>query len=158
MNTISPVTKVEITNKAIVPNDINKDFTNALKKIGQIGALVSFTGIVRNDSNEEITKLVLEHYPGMTEKKLQQLVAEAINKWSLLGIYVFHRFETMYVGDVIVYVVVAAAHRTDAFSACSAIVDRLKSDVPFWKKEVGKFGTRWVTAKETEDKYQGKYK
>jgi molybdopterin synthase catalytic subunit len=113
-----------------------------------IGAVVSFVGLLR-DFNEgaPVTGLYLEHYPGMTEKALAAIVAEARARWSLEGVQVVHRVGQLSPGDPIVLVAVASRHRAEAFRACELIIDYLKTRAPFWKKERSPGGQRWVEAR-----------
>jgi molybdopterin synthase catalytic subunit len=114
------------------------------------GAVASFTGLVRGDGG--LTGLRLDHYPGMTETALQALVDEAARRWRLVGAVVIHRVGAMVPGDRIVFVGTAAAHRAEALDACAYLIDRLKTDAPFWKQESfadGRVG--WVEAREADD-------
>lgn len=110
-----------------------------------IGALVSFTGLVR-DFNEapDVLGLTLEHYPGMTERSLRSIADQAVARWSLNGVVIVHRVGCLEPGDPIVLVSVASAHRRDAFQACDFIMDYLKTEAPFWKKERACSGEYWV--------------
>ncbi len=118
-----------------------------------IGAVVSFTGLVR-DFNERpgVTALSLEHYPGMTESALAGIVDEAHQRWPLDGATVIHRVGRLAPGDPIVLVVVASAHRRAAFEACDFIMDYLKTRAPFWKKEHATQGDYWVSERESDHK------
>lgn len=121
------------------------------------GAVVSFTGVVRERTaaGELIRRLVIEHYPGMTERKLAAAAAAAAAKWKLAGISLRHRHGTLRAGEVIVHLAVASAHRREAYAASAAIVDWLKTDVPLWKKELGDFGERWVEPAAGEGRSRG---
>lgn len=116
-----------------------------------IGAIVSFTGLVR-DFNEkpDVTALTLEHYPGMTESSLEQIISSAQERWPLQDVRVIHRVGRMEPGDPIVLVVTASAHRQAAFDACAFIMDYLKTQAPFWKKENTLHGDYWVSARESD--------
>lgn len=117
----------------------------------KVGAVVSFSGLVRDfNSNGEIKGLHLEHYPGMTEKSLQKIIAQAGQRWSLLAASVIHRVGTIWNGEVIVHVSVASQHRRQAFEACQFIMDYLKTEAPFWKKELTEDGDHWVEAKSSD--------
>ncbi len=118
-----------------------------------IGAVVSFVGQVRDmNVGEQVTELTLEHYPGMTEKALETIVAQAKSRWDVIDILVIHRIGTLKPLDQIVLVAVSSAHRGEAFRACEFIMDYLKTEAPFWKKEILKSGeTRWVEAKDSDD-------
>ncbi len=118
---------------------------------GQVGALVSFVGLVRDLSNDEnIDSIHLEHYPGMSEKALEKIVAEANLRWRLLGVRVIHRVGQLRPNDQIVLVATASAHRADAFAACEFIIDYLKTAAPFWKKEQTAQGAQWLDTKDAD--------
>ena len=106
------------------------------------GAVASFTGIVRGDDG--VTELVLEHYPGMTEAALVALAEEAWGRWDLLAVTLVHRIGAMVPGDRIVFVATAARHRAAALESCAYLIDRLKTDAPFWKREMRDGEGRWV--------------
>ncbi len=118
----------------------------------KIGAIASFVGVVR-DLNEgaEVAEMTLEHYPGMTEKALEKIVAEARARWDIYDALVVHRVGTLKPTDQIVLVVVASAHRGEAFQACEFLMDYLKTRAPFWKKEKTADGGRWVDARKVDD-------
>mgnify|MGYP001122018010 FL=1 len=117
-----------------------------------IGAIASFVGLAR-DLNEGsgVAAMTLEHYPGMTEKALAALVDEAKRRWTLLDVTVIHRVGRLLPGDPIVLVAVASSHRGEAFAACEFIMDFLKTQAPFWKKEETPQGERWVDARASDD-------
>lgn len=116
------------------------------------GAIVAFVGQVR-DINEGsgVDALTLEHYPGMTEKALQEIVDQAKRRWDIFDALVIHRVGTLQPSDQIVLVVVSGAHRGEAFAACEFIMDYLKTEAPFWKKEKTPAGERWVEARSSDD-------
>ncbi|WP_028874459.1 molybdenum cofactor biosynthesis protein MoaE [Tepidiphilus margaritifer] len=114
----------------------------------EVGAVVSFVGTVRGG---EVRAMTLEHYPGMTEKSLEALVEEARRRWSLVAATVIHRVGRLMPGERIVFVGVASRHRSEAFAACEFLIDRLKTEAPFWKKEETNDSTRWVEAKEGDE-------
>lgn len=118
----------------------------------KIGAIASFVGVVR-DLNEgaNVAEMTLEHYPGMTEKALQEIVAEARTRWDIYDALIVHRVGTFQPTDQIVLVVVASGHRGEAFQACEFLMDYLKTRAPFWKKEKTPEGGRWVDARSTDD-------
>jgi len=118
----------------------------------KIGALASFVGVVR-DMNEgaHVAQMTLEHYPGMTEKALDQIVAQASTRWDIYDVLIVHRVGTMRPTDQIVLVIVASAHRGEAFQACEFLMDYLKTRAPFWKKESTPEGSRWVEARKADD-------
>lgn len=114
----------------------------------EAGAIASFVGLVRGG---EVAAMSLEHYPGMTEKALDEIVAQARARWQLRRVRVIHRIGRLRPGDNIVFVGVSAPHRGEAFAACEFIMDYLKTRAPFWKKEETPAGARWVDARETDD-------
>lgn len=118
-----------------------------------VGAVASFIGIVRGDGGADaVTAMMLEHYPGMTERSLEDIVGQARRRWpAVTGVRVIHRVGRLEVGAQIVFVGVASAHRGDAFSACEFIMDYLKTQAPFWKKEEAPSGGRWVDARDSDD-------
>ena len=115
-----------------------------------IGAVVSFTGVVR-DTDGTLREMRIEHYPGMTEKAIGAIVEEARSRWSLLDVLVVHRHGPMAPGDVIMMVATAAAHRAEAFAAAEFLMDYLKSRAPFWKKERRDDGEGWVAEKDDDE-------
>lgn len=117
-----------------------------------VGAVVSFVGQVR-DLNEgnAIATLTLEHYPGMTEKSLEAIVSQAKSRWNIMDATIIHRVGTLLPLDQIVLVAVSSEHRGEAFSACEFMMDYLKTEAPFWKKEATAEGEQWLEAKETDE-------
>ena len=114
---------------------------------GRAGAVVAFAGIVRDHAGaDEVHGLYLEHYPGMTEASIGKILAEASDRWELIDTVVIHRVGELAPRDQIVLVLVAAAHRPDAFAACELIMDYLKTDAVFWKKERRSGGDTWIGA------------
>ena len=117
-----------------------------------IGAVATFTGLVRDvNEGDSVSEMTLEHYPGMTEKSIEEIVIQARGRWNVIEARVVHRVGTLKPTDQIVLVVVASAHRGDAFAACEFIMDYLKTRAPFWKKEQTAEGARWVDARVTDD-------
>jgi molybdopterin synthase catalytic subunit len=112
------------------------------------GGVASFTGLVRGDDGVET--LELEHYPGVTEAALTKLADEAVTRWSLIGARIVHRVGAMVPGDTVVFVGAAARHRGAALEACAYLIDRLKTDAPFWKRETRADGARWVEQRDTD--------
>lgn len=110
------------------------------------GGIATFTGVVRGDDG--VTALELEHYPGMTEQALIALAEAATERWSLLGVTMVHRVGVMLPGERIVFIGTAAHHRREALDACAYLIDRLKTDAPFWKREQVGEDARWVEARE----------
>ena len=112
------------------------------------GALAFFVGMVRED--QAVRSLLLEHYPGMTEKSLQKIAGESGERWKLDAVTIIHRVGQLEPGDRIVLVITASTHRKDAFDACEFIMDYLKTRAPFWKKELTENGDSWVQARESD--------
>lgn len=123
-----------------------------------IGAVAAFIGQVR-DINEgaDVATMTLEHYPGMTEKALQAIVDQARQRWDIFDALVIHRIGTLHATDQIVLVVVCGAHRGAAFAACEFIMDYLKTEAPFWKKEQTSAGERWVDARSADDAMRARW-
>lgn len=116
------------------------------------GAVASFVGVVRDrNDGSQVAGMSLEHYPGMTEKALSEIVEQARARWPLIGARVIHRVGALHPGDNIVLVAVSTAHRGEAFAACEFIMDYLKTRAPFWKREDTPEGGRWVDARESDD-------
>ena len=117
----------------------------------RIGAIASFVGLVRDVSDGTgVSEMTLEHYPGMTEKALAAIVAEALARWPIFDALVIHRFGRLLPSEQIVLVAVSGAHRGETFAACEFIMDFLKTQAPFWKREVTPGGARWVDAREAD--------
>ena len=122
------------------------------KNHGQAGAMVSFTGLVRDlNEGDTITQMTLEHYPGMTEKALEKIEQDANGCWELTATLIIHRVGPLDPNDNIVFVAAASRHRKQAFLACEFMIDTLKTNAPFWKKETLAEGERWVKPVETSD-------
>ncbi len=117
----------------------------------KIGAIASFIGLVRDvNDGKGVSTLNLEHYPGMTEKALAKIVDDARARWNVIDCTVIHRVGELKPTDQIVLVIVASGHRGDAFDACEFIMDYLKTEAPFWKKELTPEGARWVDSRESD--------
>jgi molybdopterin synthase catalytic subunit len=125
--------------------DVGLEIKN-ISKNSKIGAVASFVGLVRD------VAMTLEHYPGMTERAITKIVDEAQSRWQVMDCTVIHRYGALGPNDQIVLVAVASGHRGDAFAACEFIMDYLKTQAPFWKKEQTAEGARWVEAKTSDDK------
>jgi molybdopterin synthase catalytic subunit len=124
----------------------------SIAKTNSIGAVASFVGLVRD------VAMTLEHYPGMTERAIAKIVDEAKSRWQVMDCTVIHRYGALQPNDQIVLVAVASAHRGDAFAACEFIMDYLKTQAPFWKKEQTAEGARWVEAKASDDQAAERWK
>lgn len=117
-----------------------------------VGAVAVFVGTVRDlNDGDGVASLELEHYPGMTERALEDICAQARQRWDIFDVTVVHRFGQLAPGDQIVLVVVSSAHRAQAFAACEFLMDYLKTRAPFWKKERTPEGERWVEARASDD-------
>ena len=132
--------------------DIGAEIAAMRRGNPKVGAVASFIGVVRDlNEGDRVAEMTLEHYPGMTEKALEKMVAEARSRWDIYDALVVHRVGTLKPGDQIVLVVVTGAHRREAFDACEFLMDYLKTRAPFWKKERTPAGARWVEARESDD-------
>lgn len=116
-----------------------------------VGAVVTFTGVVREDPSATLEVMDIEHYPGMTERALAKIATEAQDRWSLGDVLVIHRYGPLRTGERIMMVATAAPHRADAFKAAEFLMDYLKSRAPFWKKEVTSDGSSWVASKDDDE-------
>ena len=130
--------------------DVGAEIAKLTAGRSDIGAIVTFTGTVR-DQNGAVAAMTLEHYPGMTERELSRIEAEAHARWTLQASLIVHRTGTLQPGDNIVLVVTASEHRDAAFEAAKFLMDYLKTSAPFWKREDGPGGTRWVEASASDD-------
>lgn len=132
--------------------DIGAEIAAMRRGNPKVGAVASFIGVVRDlNEGDHVAEMTLEHYPGMTEKALEKMVAEARSRWDIYDALVIHRVGTLKPGDQIVLVVITGAHRGEAFQACEFLMDYLKTRAPFWKKETTPGGSRWVEARESDD-------
>lgn len=133
----------------VSPAPIDAGEQMAALSVAGAGGVATFVGLVRADDG--VAVLDLEHYPGATEAALQTLVDEACARWGLVDARIAHRVGAMVPGDVVVFVGTAAAHRAPALEACAFLIDRLKTDAPFWKKETRGNETRWVEPRGSDD-------
>ncbi|MEO8145474.1 MAG: molybdenum cofactor biosynthesis protein MoaE [Betaproteobacteria bacterium] len=131
--------------------DVGVEIKN-ISKNNSIGAVASFVGLVRD------VAMTLEHYPGMTERAIAKIVDEAKARWQVIDCAVIHRYGALQPNDQIVMVAVASGHRGDAFAACEFIMDYLKTQAPFWKKEHTPGGAQWVEAKAVDDQAAERWK
>ena len=132
--------------------DIGAEIAAMRRGNPKVGAVASFIGVVRDlNEGDHVAEMTLEHYPGMTEKALEKIVAEARSRWDFYDALVVHRVGILKPGDQIVLVVVTGAHRGEAFEACEFLMDYLKTRAPFWKKERTADGARWVEARDSDD-------
>jgi molybdopterin synthase catalytic subunit len=147
-------------NKIIVQEkdfDLTTEVTLSRGSDSDIGAVVSFVGTVRDLDNESINKMTLEHYPGMTEKALSSIVEQAQLRWPLGNTTVIHRVGELSINDQIVLVITTSKHRKAAFEACEFIMDYLKTQAPFWKKEHTTTESKWVEAKDSDLQQSNKW-
>ncbi|MEN8895762.1 MAG: molybdenum cofactor biosynthesis protein MoaE [Yoonia sp.] len=123
---------------------------NAFSGGDGVGAVVSFTGVVR-DTDGTLAAMEIEHYPGMTERAIAAIVDDAMARWNLADVLVIHRYGSLPAGAPIMMVATKSAHRADAFAAADFVMDYLKSRAPFWKKETTADGSAWVAAKDADE-------
>ncbi len=132
--------------------DVGAELARLTEGRTDVGGLASFVGIVRASSAAgALQAMTLEHYPGMTEKRLAEIEAEALRRWSLTGSVIIHRHGRLLPGDRIVLVATAASHRQAALESCQFLIDWLKTKAPFWKLEETAAGSQWVEARESDD-------
>ena len=138
--------------------DLGFELARLRENDARVGAVVSFVGTVRDmNDGSQVSEMELEHYPGMTERALEAIVAQASVRWPLYNALVIHRVGPLAPLEQIVLVAVSAAHRGEAFAACEFIIDYLKTDAPFWKKEQTPDGARWVDARLSDDSAKAKW-
>jgi molybdopterin synthase catalytic subunit len=124
-----------------------------------IGGVTSFIGLVRDMAGgEKIAAMTLEHYPGMTERQLEAIEAQARKRWPLDAVLIIHRYGELKPGERIVLVATASSHRDAAFDACRFLIDWLKTKAPFWKQEATASGARWVEAKDSDDQAAARWR
>ena len=132
--------------------DVSQELAQLRDNDARVGAVCSFVGTVRErNSGNAISSMELEHYPGMTEKSITSMMEEAAKRFDIYGARVIHRIGLLHPEDQIVLVAVTSAHRGTSFQACEFLMDYLKTQAPFWKKEVTPEGSRWVDARESDD-------
>jgi molybdopterin synthase catalytic subunit len=137
---------------SVQENDFNvgEEHTALQQDAPRVGAIVTFTGLVREVVPGEDTQLFLEHYPAMTEKVLSNIIDQAKQRWDIISTRVIHRIGHLSLSEQIVFIGVNSPHRADAFAAATFIMDFLKNDAPFWKKEITPEGETWVEAKASD--------
>ena len=139
--------------------DIGVELDRLSQGNAKIGGVASFVGLVRDVAAEgEISAMTLEHYPGMTEKRLAEIEAEALKRWPLEATLIIHRYGRLEPGDRIVMVATASAHRQAALESCAFLIDWLKTKAPFWKLEESAAGANWVEAKDSDEARAAKWK
>jgi len=152
---MSMATRIRV---GVEPFDVGEEYRQ-LAAHDSDGAVVTFTGKVRNHNlGDSVAALTLEHYPGMTEKALAEIVEEARQRWALQQVTVIHRVGELFPGDEIVFVGVSSAHRSSAFAATEFIMDYLKTRAPFWKREATEQGDRWVDARDSDHQAAERWK
>jgi molybdopterin synthase catalytic subunit len=122
-----------------------------------VGAIASFIGLVRDLEGDRLQQMTLQHYPGMTEKALRGIADKACERWQVIDLAIIHRVGELRPTDQIVLVSVSSAHRRDAFAACEFIMDYLKTEAPFWKKEVTEQGSKWVESRASDSAARDKW-
>jgi molybdopterin synthase catalytic subunit len=132
------------------PFDLGAEAAALVEGRSDAGALVTFSGLVRDEAGT-LQAMEIEHYPGMTEKAIAAIEAEAVGRWGLVASLVIHRHGRLRPGEPIMMVATAAPHRADAFAAAEFLMDYLKSRAPFWKKEITREGTAWVAARDQDE-------
>jgi molybdopterin synthase catalytic subunit len=138
------------------PFDMGAEIDAFTARVAGAGAVVTFSGLVRDDGGR-LAAMEIEHYPGMTEKALQGIAEKAQARWQVADLAIIHRIGALQPADQIVMVSVLSAHRGDAFAACEFIMDYLKTDAPFWKKEVSEQGSKWVESRNSDMSARGKW-
>ena len=143
--------------------DISTELAPLTQGNHAVGGLAMFVGLVRDLAPPhgplgKISAMTLEHYPGMTEKRLQEIEAEARARWPLEGVLIIHRYGRLEPGDRIVLVATTSSHRLAALDACAFLIDWLKTKAPFWKLEEGAAGAQWVDARESDDQAAEKWR
>ncbi|HEY0337279.1 MAG TPA: molybdenum cofactor biosynthesis protein MoaE [Burkholderiales bacterium] len=132
--------------------DVGAEVARMRKANASIGAIASFVGVVRDvNEGDAVSEMTLEHYAGMTERAIEEILAQAGGRWNVMDALVVHRVGVLRPTDQIVLVIIASAHRGDAFAACEFVMDYLKTRAPFWKKERTAQGSRWVDARVSDD-------
>lgn len=139
------------------PFDLGQESAAFAAGCADMGAIVTFTGIVRDLPGDPLLAMEIEHYPGMTEKALEEHAHEALTRFQLGDVLIVHRFGAMRPGEMIMMVATAAPHRADAFQGAEFLMDYLKSRAPFWKKEITRSGTDWVAPRHEDEDALGRW-
>ncbi len=141
------------------PFDVGAELSALSAGRTDIGAVASFTGLVRDIADSQaVSAMTLEHYPGMTERKLGEIEAEANRRWDLQASLIIHRYGRMLAGEPIVLVATASPHRAAALESCAFLIDWLKTEAPFWKLEETEKGEAWVDARESDDQATARWR
>ena len=142
---------VRVQKERIAVGSFIEQLMDLSEREGEVGAITTFIGRVRGkEETRQVNELFLEHYPMMTEKKIMEIVCNACKRFPINGCIVVHRVGKLVPGELIVFVGVTSSHRKDAFEACSYVMDFLKTDAPFWKKEKGSKGEKWIRSRDTD--------
>ena len=142
---------VKVQKDQIAVGSLIEKLMDLSEREGEVGAITTFTGRVRGkEETRKVDELFLEHYPTMTEKKITKIVCNASKQFSINGCIVVHRIGKLFPGELIVFVGVTSRHRKDAFEACAYVMDFLKTEAPFWKKEKGSKGEKWIRSQDTD--------
>ena len=148
---MNPSILVKVQKDQIAVGSLIEKLMDLSEREGEVGAITTFIGRVRGkEATRQVDELFLEHYPTMTEKKITKIVRNACNKFSINGCVVVHRIGKLVPGELIVFVGVTSRHRKDAFEACSYVMDFLKTEAPFWKKEKGSKGEKWIRSRDID--------
>ena len=131
--------------------DVGAEINAFSQRHTKMGAITTFTGIVRDNDDETLQAMEIEHHPGMAEKAISEIMQTAVKRWSLGDALVIHRYGTLAPGEIIMMVATAAIHRSDAFQAAEFLMDYLKSRAPFWKKEITKEAVTWVPSRQNDE-------
>ena len=151
MSSMNDSILVKVQKEKIVVGGLIDQLMDLSEREGEVGAITTFIGRVRGkEETRRVNELFLEHYPTMTEKKIMEIVCSASKKFSINGCIVIHRIGKLVPGELIVFVGVTSRHRKDAFEACSYVMDFLKTEAPFWKKEKGSTGEKWINSRDTD--------
>jgi molybdopterin synthase catalytic subunit len=153
------VAKMDFIAVQTVDFDITTEYQVLCKQNTQAGAIVFFSGLVRDhNENSDVAGLFLEHYPGMTERSLKNIVEQARLRWPIFQVRLIHRVGQLNINEQIVFVGVSSAHREAAFDACRFIMDYLKTDAPFWKKETRTNGQYWLESQKKDQAAKARWK
>ncbi len=146
---------IRLSPEPIDPVVLGAEFQSGAKGAG---AIATFVGLVRPEGDKEVEALYIDHAPGLTESAIREAVGEARNRWPLIAVTVVHRVGRVDAGAPIVFVATAANHRRAAFESCDFLMDYLKTDAPFWKKQIGRIGEEWIAPKPQDYTDRGRWR
>lgn len=146
---------IRLSPELIDPVALSAEFQSALKGAG---AIATFIGLVRPEGEKNVEALFLDHAPGLTESAIQEAVDEALGRWPLIAVTVAHRVGRVDAGAPVVFVATAAEHRRAAFESCDFLMDYLKTDAPFWKKQIGRGGEEWIEPAQQDYTDRGRWR